>query len=278
MRQSAAAKERVNHMPENATAPYSELASQYATKVTADLEHNKQEQALVSSEIEALQEKLAGLQRDHAVLVNMREALGLTPRDPAPPVPATTADVPGPRKNAARSGAGGAATPRPAASRRTTSGSGKAKQSRRKKSAADASPTNTSAASQAKAQPKAKAKTATQTQPGAAADKAKADKQPTLVDLVRNHLTGTNEPRSAAEITTALSEAHPQRGVKATVVRNTLENLVARGQAERSKQGSAVYYTAAGKAQEQPSRQVPETSSAATGQESEAAAAATQTS
>jgi hypothetical protein len=276
MRQSAAAKERVNHMPENATAPYSELASQYATKVTADLEHNKQEQALVSSEIEALQEKLAGLQRDHAVLVNMREALGLTPRDPAPPVPATTADVPGPRKNAARSGAGGAATPRPAASRRATSGSGKAKQSRRKKSAADASPANTSAASQ-EAQPKAKAKTATQTQPGAAADQAKADKQPTLVDLVRNHLTGTNEPRSAAEITTALGQAHPQRGVKATVVRNTLENLVARGQAERSKQGSAVFYTAAGKAQEEPSEQSPEVSSAANGKDSEAAAPAAQT-
>ncbi|MFF7098094.1 hypothetical protein ACFY9A_37770 [Streptomyces rubradiris] len=192
-------------------------------------------------------------------------------------MPATTADVPGPRKNAARSGAGGAATPRPAASRRTTSGSGKAKQIRRKKSAADASPANTSAESLAKAQPKAKAKTATQTQPGVAADKAKADKQSKLVDLVRNHLTGTNEPRSAAEITTALGQAHPQRGVKATVVRNTLENLVARCQAERSKQGSAVFYMAAGKAQEEPSEQSPEVSSAANGKDSEAAAPAAQT-
>jgi hypothetical protein len=257
-------------MPENATAPYSELASQYTTKVAADLDHNEQEQARVSAQIEALQQQLAGLQRDHAVLVNMREALGLTLQNPAPAAPATTAGVPAPRKNAARTGAAGAATPRPTASRSTTSGSGTAKQNRRKKSAAVTSPANTNAKSQTKAQPKAKAKTATQPAPGAATDKRKADKQPTLVDLVRNHLTGTNEPRSAAEIAAALGETHPQRNVKATVIRNTLENLVAKGQAERSKQGSAVYYTAADKAQE--------TSSAATGQESEAAAAATQTS
>jgi hypothetical protein len=60
-------------------------------------------------------------------------------------------------------------------------------------------------------------------------------------------------------------------------VRNTLENLVARGQAERSKQGSAVFYTAAGKAQEEPSEQSPEVPSAANGKDSEAAAPAAQT-
>ncbi|CDR18132.1 BlaI/MecI/CopY family transcriptional regulator [Streptomyces iranensis] len=69
--------------------------------------------------------------------------------------------------------------------------------------------------------------------------------QPTLVDLVREHLTGQSEPRSAAEITAALDEQHPERNVKTTVVRTTLENLVAKNQAQRTKQGASVFYTAA---------------------------------
>ncbi|MFF7647062.1 hypothetical protein [Streptomyces canus] len=67
---------------------------------------------------------------------------------------------------------------------------------------------------------------------------------PTLVDLVREHLAGQSEPRSAAEITTALGQQHPERAIKATVVRTTLEGLVSRSQAQRAKQGSSVFYTA----------------------------------
>ncbi|MGX4695196.1 hypothetical protein [Streptomyces sp. JNUCC 63] len=69
--------------------------------------------------------------------------------------------------------------------------------------------------------------------------------QSTLVELVRHHLTEQSEPRSAAEVTTALDKAHPERGIKTTVVRTTLEGLVAKNQAQRTKQGSSVYYTAA---------------------------------
>ncbi|MFV5997980.1 hypothetical protein ACNPQM_37810, partial [Streptomyces sp. NPDC056231] len=43
----------------------------------------------------------------------------------------------------------------------------------------------------------------------------------------------------------ALAQAHPDRGVKTTVVRTTLEGLVAKSQAQRTKQGSSVFYTAA---------------------------------
>ncbi|WP_369275852.1 hypothetical protein AB5J55_43310 [Streptomyces sp. R11] len=68
--------------------------------------------------------------------------------------------------------------------------------------------------------------------------------QPTLVELIRRHLTEQSEPRSAAEIATVLSHAHPDRGIKATVVRTTLENLVAKNQAHRAKQGASVFYTA----------------------------------
>ncbi|MEU8727391.1 MULTISPECIES: BlaI/MecI/CopY family transcriptional regulator [Streptomyces] len=68
--------------------------------------------------------------------------------------------------------------------------------------------------------------------------------QPTLVDLVREHLTGQGEPRSAAEITAELDKQYPKRNVKTTVVRTTLENLVAKNQAQRTKQGASVFYTA----------------------------------
>ncbi|MFD4630293.1 hypothetical protein ACFVYR_20920 [Streptomyces sp. NPDC058284] len=68
---------------------------------------------------------------------------------------------------------------------------------------------------------------------------------PTLVELVRDHLDQHSEPRSAAEITSALTKAYPERSIKTTVVRTTLEGLVAKGLAQRSKQGSSVFYDSA---------------------------------
>ncbi|MEU0030511.1 hypothetical protein [Streptomyces sp. NPDC006335] len=77
-----------------------------------------------------------------------------------------------------------------------------------------------------------------------AAAKASPERSgPTLVELVREHLAGQKEPRSAAEISTALGGQHPERTIKATVVRTTLEGLVARNQAQRTKQGTSVFYT-----------------------------------
>ncbi|MET7703533.1 hypothetical protein [Streptomyces sp. NPDC005485] len=73
--------------------------------------------------------------------------------------------------------------------------------------------------------------------------------KPSLVDLIHGHLEQHSEPRSAAEITAALAQAHPDRNIKATVVRTTLENLVAKSRAHRAKQGSSVFYTAAATAE-----------------------------
>ncbi|SEC35767.1 hypothetical protein SAMN05216489_00526 [Streptomyces sp. 3213] len=67
---------------------------------------------------------------------------------------------------------------------------------------------------------------------------------PTLVSLVRTHLARQSAPRSAAEIATALGTQHPERTIKTTVVRTTLEGLVAKAHAQRTKQGSSVFYTA----------------------------------
>ncbi|MGJ3558099.1 hypothetical protein ACR6C2_00725 [Streptomyces sp. INA 01156] len=82
---------------------------------------------------------------------------------------------------------------------------------------------------------------------GKAAAKASGTAQtarPTLVDLIRRHLAEQSEPRSAAEISAALGQAHPERGIKTKVVRVTLEGLVAKSQAQRTKQGTSVFYTA----------------------------------
>ncbi|MFF2411210.1 hypothetical protein [Streptomyces sp. NPDC058092] len=78
----------------------------------------------------------------------------------------------------------------------------------------------------------------------ASAKAPKTDTKPTLVNLIRGHLEQQREPRSATEISAALTKAHPDRGVKTTVVRTTLEGLVAKSQAQRTKQGSSVFYTA----------------------------------
>lgn len=79
----------------------------------------------------------------------------------------------------------------------------------------------------------------------AEADKAAAATWSTLVDLVRNHLGEQSEPCSAAEITAALTQAHPDRRIKDAVVRTTAEGLVAKGLVDRTKQGKSVFYTAA---------------------------------
>lgn len=78
----------------------------------------------------------------------------------------------------------------------------------------------------------------------AVAAKSSEPRQPSLVTLAREFLTSQTEPRSAAEIAEALAQEHPDRDIKKTVVRTTLEGLVAKNHAQRSKQGSSVFYTA----------------------------------
>jgi hypothetical protein len=177
-----------------------ELTSQYIAQVTGDLERNTKEQDRVGQEIEALQEQLRALQQDHAVLVNMQQALGTA----SPAAEAAAPSVP----------------------------------------------------HQASAEPKqSKPKKTTAKKPAAKASPVKASEtaaKPTLVEVIRGHLKQQSEPRSAAEITTALTQAHPDRSVKTTVVRTTLEGLVAKGHAHRTKQGSSVFYTTAAASESAP--------------------------
>ncbi|MFF0288756.1 hypothetical protein [Streptomyces sp. NPDC005262] len=204
------------------------LTSQYIAQVTGDLERNVKEQERIGAEVEALQEQLGSLQHDHSVLVSMREALG---GSNAVDEADTTAAPTVPRQ----------ATAEPRQSKPKKAAATSAKTTASKKNAAKAPSATTSSAKATSA----KAPSATTSSAKATSTKAtKTDTKPTLVNLIRGHLEQQSEPRSATEVSAALTQAHPERGVKTTVVRTTLEGLVAKSQAQRTKQGSSVFYTA----------------------------------
>ncbi|MER6028760.1 hypothetical protein [Streptomyces sp. NPDC001851] len=216
-------------MPEP-TTPVTELTSQYVSQVTNDLERNVKEQERISAEIVSLQEQLTALQHDHTILTNMQQALGVTSVGPS----ATTdgAVVPGPRKTTTATAVARRA-PKKATAEQSEPGKEQSeprKRSAKKPAAARAGAAKPTAAKASAAKPAAK-KAAAQTA------------QPTLVELVRRHLADQQEPRSAAEVTEALEKAHPDRAIQTKVIRTTLENLVARNSAQRTKQGSSVFYT-----------------------------------
>jgi len=182
------------------------LKSQYSAQVEADLERNAKEQERIAAEVAALQEQLQTLNHDRTLLVGMREALSGPGAAPvAEETPVAPKAAPPVELPKARKPKGESAAPKQ-----------RAKKAAGKKAAAKKEPTA--------AQPKA---------PGS----------PTLRELVLNLLTASTEPRSAAEVTTTLAETHPERKAGGTVVRNTLESLVARGQAERTKQNKSVFYS-----------------------------------
>ncbi|ALO91628.1 Putative regulatory protein [Streptomyces hygroscopicus subsp. limoneus] len=206
-------------MPESA-GPVTELTSQYVSQVTNDLEHNLKEQERITAEIAVLQEQLATLQHDHGTLLNMQQALGLA-------APAGRAVVPAPRKKSG--GTRRADDKKPAAAKPV------AKKTATKKAVAKRPVAK-----------KAVAKKATAGKPAATKASPSEPAQPTLIELVRRHLAEQTEPRSAAEVSEALIQAYPERGIQRKVVRTTLENLVARNGAQRTKQGTSVFYVVPG--------------------------------
>ncbi|MEW2565717.1 hypothetical protein [Streptomyces sp. NPDC047070] len=226
-----------------------ELKTQYASQVSADLERNTKEQERIGAEVEALQEQLSALQHDQTLLAELQRALGGDQSAanakgasvPAPSVPRQATATASGRKKAtnAKSAA------KPAATKATTRSAPKSAVS--KAPAPKSAAAKPAAAKSTASKPTASKATASKTgaksaaaEPGAA--KAAAAK-PTLVELIREHLGRQSEPRSSAEVATALAEAHPEREIKPKVVRTTVEGLVAKGQVQRSKQGSSVFYT-----------------------------------
>ena len=180
------------------------VTSQYAAQVAGDLERNLKEQERLAGEMAALQGQLDALEKDRTVLLNVQQALGSVASSPAS-IGEPVAKVPAARKKA------------------TPAATDTEKQTKAKKSASESR------------KPARKQRTP-RTVPA-------KPSTPSLVSLVRDYLENQNEPRSAAEVAQALGQRHPERGIKTTVVRTTLEGLVAKNHAQRSKQGSSVFYT-----------------------------------
>ncbi|MEU9064565.1 hypothetical protein AB0D13_38455 [Streptomyces sp. NPDC048430] len=186
-------------------AATSTVTAGYAQKVTEDLAVTRSEQERVRAELARLQGELRELEEGEQVLVKMQVVLG---------------------------GAGEQSA--------TANGKGKTKTS------VPAARSGKGAAEQQKVPGKAKpAKKAGSKAPAPKAVPAKGAGEETWAALAGSYLAEQSEPKSAAEVSAALAEAHPQRKVQATVVRNALEQGVARGLLERSKQGRSVYYTPA---------------------------------
>ncbi|MFC9225364.1 hypothetical protein ACFT8W_32360 [Streptomyces hygroscopicus] len=214
------------------SADNANLKAQYAAQVAADLERNAAEHERLSSQIVALQKELGVLEENRALLLTMRQAIGDGLAEGIP----ESGDV-----SAAEKGSAAEATPAAPESAETTPatpGSG------------ESAAAGSEAATPPARKPRKKAEAAggkrkrAEPSPGRA-KRVREAKAPTLRDLVHDTLVRHGGPRSAAEITTALAEAHPDREVKPTVVRSTLESLVAKGQAHRTKQQKSVFYSPA---------------------------------
>ncbi|MGW1024566.1 hypothetical protein ACWD4J_12790 [Streptomyces sp. NPDC002577] len=221
-------------MPED-TLDTTNLKSQYVTQVAGDLERNAKEQERISGELTALEGQLQALRRDHALLETVQQALTDGKSAPLSDAEASTAS-PEP-----------AVAPKPAAvpTARKPKDGGKTAGNKTtgRKAAADKATADKAAGDKAATKGRKKA------QPAAVPAKQpqpKAAGSPTLRDLVLGHIGGQSEPRSSAEVTTGLAEAHPDRTFQGTVVRNTLEALVAKGHVQRNKQQKSVFYFAAG--------------------------------
>ncbi|CAM5698711.1 Regulatory protein OS=Streptomyces alboniger OX=132473 GN=CP975_01000 PE=4 SV=1 [Streptomyces alboniger] len=195
------------------------VQGQYAAQVASDLEANRKEQERIGAEVAALTEQLQVLENDHSLLVNMQQALGANGTGGAP---AGTA-----KKESSRA----KAAPKSQQSAKKTS-------TPRKKKSAATPPAKPAGKSTIKATTKSTAAKATPKVPAARTP------EPTLGELIRDHLAKQSEPRSSAEIASALTEAHPDRTIKTTVVRTTVEKLVAKSQVQRTRQGSSVFYSA----------------------------------
>ncbi|WP_405914176.1 hypothetical protein OG760_35560 [Streptomyces sp. NBC_00963] len=183
------------------------VKAEYAQKVADDLAANQSEQDRVRDELARMQDELVQLEESGRVLVEMQGVLGISSKPTGKSV-RKTAKVPAAR------------IPKSEAAAKKTPKTGRS--------------------SKSAAEPSTRGKT--RTTKAATAHRAGG---PSWIELIGAYLAGQSEPKSSTEIAAGVAEAHPQRGVQVTVVRNTLEQGVARGVIERSKQGRSVYYQTA---------------------------------
>ncbi|WP_404952626.1 hypothetical protein [Streptomyces sp. 147326] len=201
----------------------------YAQQIASDLTTNHTAQQQTRAELHRLQQELEHLEESATVLLKMQEALGIT-TNPTPPSPAAK---PATKRAAVPAARNTKKIPQP----KTTAAPAAV--------AAPAAAPTAVAAPAAAAAGEAKAPRVTRTT-GKNEEKKETKKEtngPSWLDLVTAAISGQSEPKSAAEVADTITTAHPERKVQPAVIRNTLEQGVARGLLERTKQGRSVYYT-----------------------------------
>lgn len=197
----------------------------YAQQISGDLAANHAAQEQARAELLRLQAELGQLEDSEKVLLKMQDALGVSAKPAAAP--------------AAKRAAKRAAVP---SARSSSRGAAKAAKPAEPRTAAAAKPARVRKAAAKDAGVDAVAKDAAKKEAGG----------PSWLDLVTAAVAGQSEPKSVGEVTDAVGAAHPGRNVQPTIIRNTLEQGVARGLLERSKQGRSVYYTRVAAAPAQP--------------------------
>ncbi|MEU9304055.1 hypothetical protein [Streptomyces sp. NPDC048269] len=208
----------------------------YAQRFAADIETNRKEQEVVSSQMRELEVRLKQLKEDESWLLGIQGTLpSAAPGVPAAQSPAEeTAAVP----PAAAKGADVAGTvPQPRQARKVPGGTARGKKATQTKKRSGEAPAE------------GKTRTAARKPAAAAAGKttesaASKPAEPPLRELVLSILVSSREPRMVSEVATELAQAHPTRPASTQVVRNTLETLAKKGSVEKQHKQGSVMYTA----------------------------------
>ncbi|MFD6969156.1 hypothetical protein [Streptomyces sp. NPDC059949] len=206
------------------------IKDDYAQQIAGDLSANQNAQDRVRSELQRLQEELSQLEDNSKILLKMQDALGVPAKSAKSATTAAAA-----KRSAKRAAVPSARKASPAAEKSAEKAVEKTAEKAGEKAGEKAVPAKSAAPAKVSRSRTAKA----------AAKPAAAKKDtvgPSWLELVTAVFAGQSEPRSAAEVTDSLTTTHPDRKVQAAVIRNTLEQGVARGLLERSKQGRSVYY------------------------------------
>ncbi|MFG2994732.1 hypothetical protein ACGFZK_36465 [Streptomyces sp. NPDC048257] len=196
------------------TTNVTRVEDDYAQQIAGDLAANQSAQEQKRDELQQLQQEIGELEESEKVLLRMQDALGVQAKTATP--------------QPAKRGAKRASVP-----------------SARSASATTKKPAKTEPAKATAPSVKApRTRKTTNSNPSSSDGGVKEETgSPSWLELVTAALAGGTEPRSAAEVTETVGAAHPERKIQAAVIRNTLEQGVARGLLERSKQGRSVYYS-----------------------------------
>lgn len=198
------------------------IQDKYSERIADDLENNRREQNGLLAELADLQQRLDQLRADEVWLADAQRRL--TGNRPASLTATTASRREQPVASAAADIEQTAApeVPAPRRTRKASAGTGKAR----------------GAGTDSKSRPRGKAK-----QRAAPATAKVQQREPTLRQLIQDHLAQHGQPRAVREIVAELSQHNPSL-TSIPVVRQTCEALVAQHRLERTKQGRAVYYIA----------------------------------